>query len=164
MNITEKRALFKALRSIKRLEGKAASTTTETKIGDLQKFTERAWQALVRPEKMKTAATKLYRHIAALATDEEEANEEEVIFNYYLYAAADLAKYFAEADEAYLESPREWEIEQARFIATQNFLSNIAGACVLTPDQIQQIESSELIAHVIKAQNEDEILAEEIND
>jgi len=164
MNADDKRALFKALRSIDRLDEQKKSGTKEPQSSEMREFIDRAWQALIHPQKLKTAATKLHRHIASSVIDEGEADEAQMMSNYYFYAVSDLAKYFAEEDASYLESPKEWEIEQARFAATQKVLGNMEGAGILTPEQIQQIESSDLVIGVFQAQQKDEKLADEIAD
>ena len=115
MNDSEKSALFLVLRALERIE--AISEVSQMKaavLPELSGFLERAWQSLIHPERLKTVAKALYRKISSTALDEQDAGNEGMMFNYYLYAVADLAMFYAEGDPGYLDGSLTFRVEYFR--------------------------------------------------
>lgn len=162
MKNKEQHSLFQSLTAISRMWGVANESNAEGNILTpvLQDFLDGAWLFITQPQKLKLMAKKAYGKLGMLIVQEDEASETQMIRNYLFYATSDLAMYFIDEDAIYLDSPRDWEIEQARFRATQEVLGDIEGACILTPELERKIESSEIFKKTLRSQiREDELLA-----
>jgi hypothetical protein len=165
MNNSEKSALFLALRAIERIEGYVgANMAQKMELPDLGDFIEKSWLSLIQSSKLKTAAKALHRKINSVALDEQDAAPEEVVSNYYLYAVADLAIFFSDGDPSSLESPGEWAMEVVRFLEMEKILGEPGNAVILTQEQLQEIEDSDLVVNELKAQEQDQKMVANVQD
>lgn len=97
---------------------------------------------------IKNVAKKVDSALDKFVIDEDDASNAEIITNYLVYALSDLCYYFIEGQEESLESVMENALEQVRFIETQEFFRLNGGkALVMTSDDIEKIESSQIVSN-----------------
>lgn len=88
----------------------------------------------------------MIKEVDKIAVDFEEANDQEAIINYFVFAFSTLIFYFLTESDLSLESVCEDVIQFYRNIAENNYFeSNGIDGAMLTDNQIQEIENSSLI-------------------
>lgn len=163
MDTQEKVSLFVLLRAFDRLARLLEANSVvvpEAALG----FIEEAWACLVADKSPDTTAVD--KAIECSVVDEQDAGDQAMYLNLYLYALADLVVFFQQATADSLSAAQSSIIDAYDYVAGQKYLlENTPGqALVLSDQQEQAIIESAIFSNELSCLRSDRALAGGLSD
>jgi len=164
MDTQEKVSLFVLLRAFDRLARLLEANSVAVPEAALG-FIEEAWACLVAA-KSPVDTTAVDKAIECSVVDEQDAGDQAMYLNLYLYALADLVVFFQQATADSLSAAHSSIIDAYDYVAGQKYLlENTPGqALVLSDQQEQAIIESAIFSNELSCLRSDRALAEGLSD
>lgn len=164
MNKLEKVSLFVLLRAFDRF-GNMLGTMNVSVPQEATSFINKLWGSLAA-DNSKLSTRAVSRAINSAVVDEQDANDDEVIRNFYFYALSDLLMFFTEGTSESLSGTESSIIDAYDYIAGQKYLLEKKGgkAVILSDEEEAEIKKDPIFSDEIHSLRSDRTLAEGIVD